>query len=782
HAEAKGAAPRAKAEEPPPERAPQSEISNLKSEIPPEPGWEDEAQRPLLELFRDELAAHGRALREGLDRLGDPAAVEAMLRAAGWARGAARVVHIDAAARLAQAVEERLQAAQNAARPPSGDDLAALRRAADLLPRLGEAAAGPDLAAWLSEHAEELSGLVERLRAPVPQPPVPVAPAAELPAAPAITRPPAPAPAEVKPAAEAEQVVRVTAQSLTRLMGLAGEALVQARWLQPFTRLLLRLKRRQAGLVETLDELGRCLPPGRAGESGRALLAEVREGLTACHAELDDRIGEFEDHAREADNLNSRLYREVIASRMRPFGDGTHGFARLVRDLARQLGKKVRFEVAGEQTEVDRDILDRLQAPLNHLLRNALDHGLEPPDERGASGKAETGSLRLEAHHSAGMLSVQVRDDGRGISTERVRRKVIDRRLAAPEMASGLRDDELLEFLFLPGFSTAAEVTEVSGRGVGLDVVRSMVHEVGGTVRVSTQTGRGTTFHLQLPVTLSVLRAVLAEVAGEPYAFPHNRINRLLRLPRAALGSLQDRQFFEVDGRNVGLVLARQMFELEGDPPAGDDLFVVLFGEGSEEYGVVVDRFLGEQDLVVRPLDPRLGKVHNVSAAAILEDGAPVLIVDVEDLRRSIGKLLHGGRLRRADRPAVASDRPRRRVLVVDDSITVREVQRQLLAARGYEVEVAVDGMDGWNTVRRGGFDLVVSDVDMPRMDGLALVRLIKADQQLRDTPVVIVSYKDQEQHRLAGLEAGANYYLTKSSFHDETFLRAVEDLIGGPA
>jgi len=733
----------------------------------------------LLDLFRDELTTYGQTLCLGLDQLtkGPVTSLppEALVKAAVWARSAARVVHIDSAARLAQAVEDRLLALANA--PPTPKDLAALRSAAELLPSLGEAAAGQALDDWLAEHQEELDALIAQLRSPAPVP-TRDAVAASVPtiATPAVGQAPPAAPSvpvRTAPpnittgAGEAEQVVRVTAQSLTRLMGLAGEALVQARWLQPFTRLLLRLKRQQAAALEALAQ---------------AQVAEVREQLTACQHELDDRISEFEEHARQADNLNSRLYREVIASRMRPFGDVTHGFARLLRDLGRQLGKKVRFEVIGESTEVDRDILDKLQAPLNHLLRNAVDHGLEGPEDRLVAGKPETGSLGLEARHNAGMLSLQIRDDGCGISTERIRKKVVDRGLASPEMAAGLGQDELLEFLFLPGFSTADQVTEISGRGVGLDVVLSMVRAVGGTVRISTQVGRGTTFHLQLPITLSVIRAVLAEVAGEPYAFPHNRINRLLRLPRAELGSLQDRQYFEVDGRTVGVVLARQLFELGGDMPDGDDLSLVLFGDGAAEFGLVVDRFLGEQDLVVRPLDPRLGKVPDLSAAAILEDGSPVLIVDLDDVGRSISRLLQGARLQRAEPAAlVAAASVKRRVLVVDDSITVREVQRQLLAGRGYEVEVAVDGMDGWNMVRRGGFDLVITDVDMPRLDGLGLVRLIRADPHLQGLPIVIVSYKDQEEHRLAGLEAGANYYLTKSSFHDQRFLQAVTDLIGDP-
>ena len=331
--------------------------------------------------------------------------------------------------------------------------------------------------------------------------------------------------------------------------------------------------------------------------------------MAECRQLLAQRIEEFEAHARQSDDLTSRLYHEVIVSRMRPFRDGVQGFPRLVRDLGKQLGKKVQFEILGETTHVDRDILDKLEAPLNHILRNALDHGLENPEERKAAGKSETGRLVVEASHSAGMLSISIRDDGRGIDIERLRRKVVERKLTTREMAASLGEAELLEFLFLPGFSTAEQVTEVSGRGVGLDVVHSMVHAVGGRVSIQSRPGNGTTFHLQLPITLSVIRAVLVEIAGEPYAFPHHRIDRLIRLPRSELQSLEHRQYFEIDGHNVGVVLARQILRLEGEgeDAASEDLVIVLFSNQTHQYGLIVEGFRGEQDLVVRPLDSRLG-------------------------------------------------------------------------------------------------------------------------------------------------------------------------------
>ena len=465
---------------------------------------------------------------------------------------------------------------------------------------------------------------------------------------------------------------------------------------------------------------------------------------------------------------------------MRPLADGVRGFPRTVRDISRSLGKVVKFEVLGENTGVDRDILDKLEAPLNHLIRNALDHALETPEDRERAGKPASGTIKLEARHRAGMLQVTLTDDGRGIDPERLRAKVVERGLATAPMAAKLTEAELFEFLFLPGFSTKEKVTELSGRGVGLDVVQTMVRSVGGFLRVTSRVGAGTRFTLQLPITMSVIRALLVKIGGEPYAFPLNRIDRIVMVPKSAVLVLEGRQHFMMDGEAVGLVEACQVLEL---PPVGSDseaFPVVVASDRSHRFGVVVDAIEGERDLEVRPLDARLGKVPNVNSASVLEDGWPVLIIDVEDLVRSVDNLLSGRGLRgltgRAERQEA---RGPRKVLVVDDSITVRELERQLLESRGYAVDIAVDGLDGWNAVRGGGYDLVISDVDMPRMDGIQFVTLLKLDAGLKSTPVIIVSYKDREEDRMRGLDAGANAYLTKSSFHDKTFLTTVADLIG---
>jgi two-component system sensor histidine kinase and response regulator WspE len=274
-----------------------------------------------------------------------------------------------------------------------------------------------------------------------------------------------------------------------------------------------------------------------------------------------------------------------------------------------------------------------------------------------------------------------------------------------------------------------------------------------------------------------VIRALVVLIGDEPYAFPLARVHRIVRVESSELSSVEGRQHFTLDGRQVGLVWGHQLLDVRASAP-GESKCVVVIGDHEATWGIVVDRFVGEQELVLRGLDARLQKVQDVGGAALLPDGSPLLVLDVDDVMRTASALAAGGRLdpmRQESVPAKA----KKRVLVVDDSLTVRELERKMIESLGHTVDVAVDGMDGWNAMRTGRYDLVVTDVDMPRMDGIELVTLIKRDAALRATPVMIVSYKDRDEDRRRGLDAGADYYLTKGSFYDETMLRAIEDFIG---
>ncbi len=543
---------------------------------------------------------------------------------------------------------------------------------------------------------------------------------------------------------------------------------------------MLRLKRLQSDVMESLHGLRESLQTSRVSERADGQMNSAIEKLMECREFLSERMADLEVYDRRSSNLSNRLYLEVLQCRMRPFEDGVRRLPRMVRDLARSLGKQVRLEIAGEHTQVDRDILEKLETPLTHLLRNAVDHGCESAAERQRAGKSMECTIRVEARHRAGMLMIVVSDDGPGIEPERLREAIVQKKLINRNVVEKMSETELLEFLLLPGFTMRETVTEISGRGVGLDVVQNMVKSVRGSVRIGNQPGKGMRFQLQLPLTLSVLRTLLVEVGDDPYAIPLSQISRTLKLPREIVEVLEGRHHFSLDGRQVGLLSAHQVLDCGEPRDLGGELPVVVMGDRMARYGMVVDRFLGERELVVQTLDSRLGKVRDISAGSLMEDGSPVLIVDVEDMLVSIEKLVSSGRLNKVHSDAgQLAAKPGKRVLVVDDSLTVRELQRKLLAGRGYAAEVAVDGMDGWNAVQSGNYDLVITDVDMPRVDGIELATLIKRDPRFASLPVVIVSYKDREEDRLRGLEAGADYYLTKGGFHDETLLQAVVDLIG---
>ena len=741
----------------------------------------DFADMSMAELFRFEVDTQTALLDEGLLAIerdpADRAMLESLMRAAHSVKGAARIVGMDAGVRLAHAMEEVFVAAMEGTTRIDRGVVDTELVCVDLLRRLsrcGEA----EVAAWTLAHdaaiTSAIAGLERAAKSAKASALVPVERAATSEASRPSQRPPSERPPSVAPR---ERVVRVAAESMSRVLALTSETLVEAGRLEGLVDTLRDVRARHTGLFEVLDEL-RALIANNA--AAHVALEEARQRATELIQSFGDRIEEAEDRARSTHDLATRLYREVLGSRMRPFDEGARGLARVVRDVARELGKEVRFEVIGGSTGVDRDMLDKLEAPLGHIVRNALDHGIESPEARVASGKPATASLRIVASHRAGLLYIAITDDGRGIDVSEVRRRVVARGLVSSARAEHLGDAEVLEFLFLPGFSTKDAVTQVSGRGVGLDVVQSTLREVGGDVHVASTTGVGTSFTLKLPLTRSVARCLLFDVGGGPHALPLYRIERVLAAERSEVATVEGREFVDVDGRAVGLVSLAEVLELALPTANEDTLRIVVVGDRNTRFGLVVDRLLGEQELVVRPLDKRLHRVQDVAALAIGRDGAPIVILDAEDLVRSCAALAERTNPSRvADVRGAAT--ARRRVLVVEDSITVRELERQLLVNKGYEVTVAVDGVEGWNTVRGADFDLVITDVDMPRMSGLELTRAIKQHPRLRSVPVMIVSYKERDEDRLRGLDAGADYYLGKTTFHDDALLRAVDELIGGP-
>ncbi|MCF5228645.1 MULTISPECIES: hybrid sensor histidine kinase/response regulator [unclassified Pseudomonas] len=747
----------------------------------------------LLELFSLEADAQTQVLSAGLLALErNPTQadqLEACMRAAHSLKGAARIVGVDAGVSVAHVMEDCLVSAQENRLYLQPEHIDALLQGTDLLMRIatpGNNVGPADIQGYVA--------LMERLLDPS-QPIVNAtpAPAAPEPAPVIEALPPEPEPEPVPPVSTdlprpnkrltegGERVLRVTAERLNSLLDLSSKSLVETQRLKPYLVSLQRLKRIQSNSARALDTLDGQLKAMNLSLEAQEALADTRRLLSEAQALLADKTAELDEFGWQAGQRAQVLYDTALACRMRPFADVLAGQVRMVRDLGRSLGKQVRLEIEGEKTQVDRDVLEKLEAPLTHLLRNAVDHGIEMPEQRVLAGKPAEGLIRLRASHQAGLLVLELSDDGNGVDLERLRGTIVDRHLSPLETALRLSEEELLTFLFLPGFSLRDKVTEVSGRGVGLDAVQHMVRQLRGAVVLEQTAGQGSRFHLEVPLTLSVVRSLVVEVGEEAYAFPLAHIERMCDLAPNDIVQLEGRQHFWHEGRHVGLVAASQLLQRPPGQSNDETLKVVVIRERDAVYGIAVERFIGERTLVVLPLDDRLGKIQDISAGALLDDGSVVLIVDVEDMLRSVDKLLNTGRLERiARRSQQATEAPRKRVLVVDDSLTVRELQRKLLLNRGYEVAVAVDGMDGWNALRSEDFDLLITDIDMPRMDGIELVTLLRRDNRLQSLPVMVVSYKDREEDRRRGLDAGADYYLAKASFHDDALLDAVMELIGG--
>lgn len=649
------------------------------------------AANPLLPLFRYEAEEQCARMGQWLLQLEqEPTRLELIvpvMRAAHSIKGAARAVGLEPAVELAHRLEDQLSAAQMA-----GDAVAeqVTEFALTSVDLLRELSAKGESAGW-RERRDRLLAAGARV--------APRAVPAEA-GGKALNLAPATSYASSD---DSDPVLRIRASVVGRLIALAGSSVVGSRRLGAFGERQQRLRRQVIQLGRTVDDLHQRLGAPAAGTAAGLQLAELRKAVGLTRQQTQTWIDDFAEYARTAIDLNERIYQAASMTRLRPFRDLVICYPRMLRDLARQLGKRVRLTIVGEALEVDRDVLEKLDAPLTHLLRNALDHGLEPPALRRVAGKPDEGRVQIFASHRAGMLAIEVSDDGAGIDVEAVRRRIVELGRLTAEAASALSAHALCQHLFTPGFSTRDDVTEISGRGVGLDVVREGVERLGGAIRISTESRKGTSFHLQVPISRAVTGALAVRVAGEVYAFPSLRIERVLRAERSQIVSAEGLQYLPVDGRNVGLIPLAETLDLGAT-------------QGHPE----------RLDLVV---------------------------------------VAHQGRWAG---------------LIVDDSISVRELERQLLAGRGYSVDVAVDGMDAWTRVREETFDLLVTDVDMPRMDGIELTRSIKQDPRLRALPVIIVSYRDRPEDRRRGLDARADRYLTKTDFHGDGFVDVVHQLIGG--
>lgn len=749
----------------------------------------DALTKRLMGLFLGELEEHEQTLERDLlalerettaDARGEH--IESLFRAAHSLKGAARAVHANTIETICHRLEQSLSSLRGhtgSVEPGrmqalfaelDGVKAAATRLRVDAALEMSAAQASPPVAA----RALPPVAALPQVAAPAPvQAPRPVAPPQPEPAAAAsgAVAPPAQgtaaqvttlSPAESRAEQRVEaRAARVSTHKLDTLLASSSDLVVAS------SRVEAQLEQ-FATLRETASRIARVARLASARDADP--LHELAHSFLLLERELDAVDAGLRREVDAVTGATRRVDDEVRQLRMVPFREACEGLERAVRDLAQSLDKDVQLVIEGEQVEMDRELVQRLRDPLLHMVRNALSHGLESREARIAQGKPAIGRITLRSTLHGSLVELSISDDGRGLDLGTIQRRAQE--LGLPEATV---EDEIAAYVFAPGLTTAAALTEISGRGVGLDAVKRTIESLHGTVSVNTHSGRGTTFTLSLPLTLSKLRCVFVRVADKNFAVPTSHAVRVLRFKADQILHIGGRELVRAESELVPLMSLAGLLGLSevhrGDREQAQALVVSSAGRS---VALIAQELSGERECIVHKLPARVAQAQFVSGATILSLGQVALVLNGSELGRTA--FLHGARpARSVFATAVAT---KRRVLVVDDSITTRALIKSIVEEGGYDVTAARDGSEAFRLLQEQPFELVVSDVQMPNMDGFALTENIRRHPTLARTPVVLVTSLEGEHDRLRGLEAGANAYLGKSAFDHRVLLEVIGGLL----
>ena len=680
-----------------------------------------------IDIFLREAAEHVAALQKGLIDLElepqNRELVRELMRNAHTVKGSARLLGFEGVGEVGHRLEDLLEAIATGKRSTDGRTIDLLLAGIDALARLVEAVGEGNDASF------DLAGFIAAFdRGEVP-PPLP----------------------EKGPAKEGDEglgeTVRAGVRTLDSIVNRLGELLIAR---GRFEALLSTMKRELAGL----------------GEEAALPLRQLHRG--------------FEEEFLGLSTLIQELHGDAMALRMLPLTTVTDGFERMVRDLAREQKKEVELRVSGGTVELDRALLEQLKPVLLHLLRNAVDHGIEAVDERLLAGKPARGCIAITARHEGNSVRIEIRDDGRGIDPVIVREAAIRKGIVAKEEAELLSDEEAVYLVMAPGFSTRDFITDVSGRGVGMDVVQRNVARVKGEFTLRSEPGRFTEISLKLPLTLAVLDAMLVKGEGVIYALPLVFVHETLKIGNDEILTAGGREVIFLRGTTIPLVSLASLLATGERPAAiapGGRIEAVVLKQREQYLACMVERLVGSAEIVVKGVGEQLKGAEAISGATILGDGTPAPILSVPWLFSRFEKGVRTG-FREAFAEASAA-RHRGKVLVVDDSIATRAMEQGILVSRGYETDVAVSGEDALEKVRRARYDLVVTDIQMPGIDGFELTRRLRALADYREVPIIVVSSLARDEDKRQAMEAGAQAYIVKGNFEQGTLLDAVEALIG---
>ena len=495
------------------------------------------------------------------------------------------------------------------------------------------------------------------------------------------------------------------------------------------------------------------------------------------------RVSYLTDIKRDSETLlvqesrvSSDLQEGLMRTRMVRFGGLSSRLRRISRQVARELGKEVEVIIDGENSEVDRTVLDRIIAPLEHMLRNAVAHGIESPDARKILGKNETGEILINVDRKGTDVVIRIKDDGAGIDTDKVRKKALMQGLITED--STLSDRDVLQFILHSGFSTADEVTQVAGRGVGMDVVESEIKQLGGTLEIDTEKGKGTEFHIRLPLTLAINQALLVSAADDVFAVPLASIDGVVRITGLELQRFYDSEndHYEFNGVEYELKhLGHLLTGIQSDYSKQLQLFpVLLVNVGDKHFALHVEDLLGRREVVVKPVGMQIGSVHGIAGATILADGRVVLILEMSALVVAESLFRSSGTVEVIEKPVIDEVKT---VMVVDDSITIRKITERMLKRHGLEVVLAKDGVDATSLLQDNLPDLMLLDIEMPRMDGFEVASYVRNDERLRDIPIIMITSRTGAKHKEKAMAIGVNQYLGKP-FQEDDLIKNINEIL----
>lgn len=587
-----------------------------------------------------------------------------------------------------------------------------------------------------------------------------------------------------------EDTIRVATAKVDSLMTQAGELLVAG------LKIDQRLNEVQQ-IGAAVDEWNREWLDSRAANSNLLhdaerenlrplikLLDLNQEHLRVLSTQVTELMRGFSGDALHLARITNDLGESVMKVRMLPVSTVFDAFPRLVRDLARESNKEIEILMEGTETELDRKMLEEIKDPLIHLLRNAVDHGIEKPKDRAQAGKPRQGTISVKAFQKGNSIVIAVSDDGGGINRAKVKQSALKNGLITADEMHTMSDDEALRLIFAPGLSTAPMITDISGRGVGMDVVRRNVEALHGQVDIESTLGVGTTISLTLPLTLATTQELLVQVGDQTYGIPISAVERIHRIQSKDIAAVQGRQAILVDDEPVSLIRLAQVLErpmTEMQTGSDEKIPTVILGSARRRIAFLVDAVLGQQETVVKSLGKQLARVRNVAGATILGTGHVIMTLNPTDLMKSARGMEGRATASAQARIDASADKKtkERKVLVVDDSLSTRTLEKNILETAGYKVQVATDGMEAMSVLSsNGGFDVIVSDVLMPRMTGFELTAAVKADPKLKKIPVVLVTSLDSRADKEHGIEVGADAYLVKSNFDQANLLQTIAQLV----